>query len=115
MATFPSNLPRRQTTSLPPPRRGRVKAQVFKSVAGNLSSLAGHVLAKFKGDSSAAAAASDAPISVSTSASASTSASPPASTYASDGYPDQVDDVVYYDVSDHESFCFTVGSDDDDD
>ncbi|KAL2508538.1 Uncharacterized protein Fot_32185 [Forsythia ovata] len=73
-----SNL-RKQSNSLPP-KRGRVTAQIFESLAETVTSTAGQLLVKIKGG----AATSD------TSASASASASSsPQSAYTSDGYPDQ--------------------------
>ncbi|KAL8496774.1 hypothetical protein ACS0TY_020449 [Phlomoides rotata] len=77
MGTAP---PRKQYPTLPPPR-GRVKAQIFEGLAGNLSSAvskAGRALAKMKRQGSASESSD----------SASASTSPPSSSYASDGYAD---------------------------
>ncbi|PIM98499.1 hypothetical protein CDL12_29021 [Handroanthus impetiginosus] len=80
-----SNPPKRQNSNLPP-RRGRVKAQVFQSVAGTLSAATKAVLFLANGKrGSSPGAAIDTP--TFTSASASTSTSPPASTHGSDGDP----------------------------
>ncbi|KAL3653093.1 hypothetical protein CASFOL_002774 [Castilleja foliolosa] len=81
MTTPPPNTSRMQNAGSFPPRRGRVKAQIFESLAVNLSfvaSKATQVLVNAKGGSSSAA-----------SASTSATASPPQSSYASDGCPDQ--------------------------
>ncbi|KAG8371385.1 hypothetical protein BUALT_Bualt13G0082300 [Buddleja alternifolia] len=58
MATTPNcnSLPRNQNAVVrPPPRRGRIKAQIFGSLAGTISSFAVDVFANIRGgrDSSA--------------------------------------------------------------
>ncbi|CAA2992508.1 Hypothetical predicted protein [Olea europaea subsp. europaea] len=74
--------PPTQRTQKPnlPPKRGRVKAQIFGSFAETVSSVvskAGDVLAKIKGSNGAAG-------------SDSSTASPPPSGYASDAYSDRI-------------------------
>ncbi|KAI3461485.1 hypothetical protein Pfo_018148 [Paulownia fortunei] len=82
MATAPPNPPRNQNVTLPP-KRGRVKAQIFESLAGTVSyvaSKARQALAKIGGGGGGGSSDS--------STSTSTTTSPPPSAYASDGYGD---------------------------
>ncbi|XP_073060219.1 uncharacterized protein [Primulina eburnea] len=85
MATDPPKPPRKITPAFSP-RRGRVKAQIFGSLAAEMSSLAsrtGKVFSRLKrgGDGATSTTASS-------SVSASAATTPPPSAYVSDGDPD---------------------------
>lgn len=85
MATSPLNPPRRQNNiNQLPPKRGRIKAQIFESLAGtvyDVAAKAGEALAKIPlGNGGRDGGGSN---------STSAATSPPPSAYDSDGYGDR--------------------------